>query len=105
MEKKAAAVVGERGQVAWSEQRVWKMLFSNTNRSVDELYYLCEEEGNEEKCREAIVFLERAGRDFEKLIERMSEQRKFESDQSAGVCWEVRKPTGLSFPPEVRHLV
>lgn len=77
------------------QSRLWKVLYSNINRAVDEFYYLCEEEGNEEKCNEMIAMLDRTNCDFVKLIERMAEQRKFDMDptHSTGVSWEVRKPT------------
>ena len=74
---------------------------ANISRSVDELYYLCEDERDEQKCREIISFLERAGYDFDKLIERIGEQRKFESSKTSGVSWEVRKPTSTTYLAEV----
>lgn len=81
------------------QSRLWRVLYNNINRSVDEFYHLCEEEGSEEKCQEIIDLFERTSRDFVKLIERMEEQRKFDLDltsgvtPTSGVSWEVRKPT------------
>jgi hypothetical protein len=77
------------------QSRLWKVLLSNFDRSVDEFYYLCEEEGNEDKCQEMISLLDRTSHDFVKLIERITEQRKFDLDpaRTTGVSWEVRKPT------------
>jgi hypothetical protein len=72
-------------------------MFSNINKGVDELYNFCEDEGDEVKCREALGLLERAGYDFDKLIDRIEEQRKFDLNQTSGVSWEVRKPTGASW--------
>ena len=85
------------GQGGTPHNRAWKAMFANINRGVDELYYFCEDEGDEVKCREALGLLERAGYDFDKLIDRIEEQRKFDLHQTNGVCWEVRKPTGAAF--------
>lgn len=91
------------------------------NRSVDELYDMCEEEEDEQRCKDAIdimvsfLFLllnndpriilsliqERSSRDFRKLIERIEEQKRFDASKgplSGGISWEVRKPTNT--PPK-----
>lgn len=91
----------EDGSASNTKIKLWKTIMSNINRSVDELYYLCEDEPDETKCREVIAFLERAGYDFEKLIDRIGEQRKFESSRTTGVSWEVRKPTSTTYLAEV----
>jgi hypothetical protein len=83
------------------KSKTWRSIMANISRSVDELYYLCEDERDESKCREIISFMERAGYDFDKLIERIGEQRKFESSQTSGVSWEVRKPTSTTYLAEV----
>ena len=83
------------------KNKIWKLIMSNINRSVDELYYLCEDERDELKCKEVISFFERAGYDFDKLIDRIGEQRKFERNQTSGVSWEVRKPTSSTYLAEV----
>ena len=83
--------------------KVWKTLFANVNRSIDELYYLLEEESNEDKCKDAKYLLERAALDFEKLEKRIYEQRKFDLNEVSGVSWEVRKPTS-HYSSEVSHL-
>ena len=84
-----------------TKNKIWRLIMANISRSVDELYYLCEDERDEQKCREIISFLERAGYDFDKLIERIGEQRKFESSKTSGVSWEVRKPTSTTYLAEV----
>ena len=81
--------------------KMWKLIMFNINRSVDELYYLCEDEGDEFKCKEVISLFERAGHDFDKLIDRIGEQHKFETNQTTGVSWEVRKPTRSTYLAEV----
>jgi hypothetical protein len=91
----------EEGGETYRKNKVWKMIMSNINRSVDELYYLCEDERDEIKCREVISFLERAGHDFDKLIDRIGEQMRFETHQTQGVSWEVRKPTSSTYLAEV----
>jgi hypothetical protein len=60
----------EIGTAATFQSRLWTALFGNVNRSIDELYRLCEEEGDAEMCLEAENLFERSGRDFKKLTER-----------------------------------
>ena len=40
--------------------KMWKSIMSNINRSVDELYYLCEDERDEFKCKEVMSFFSSA---------------------------------------------
>ena len=74
-------------------------LFANVNRAVDELYGVCEDEVDEGKCREAVDMFERCRLDFDQLILRIQDQRRFELNQSGGVSWDVRKP--VYSPPTV----
>lgn len=77
--------------------RLWRFLFSNISRAVDELYNLCEDEENRDKCEESVEYFEKCKHDFEKLIERIENQKQFESDPSGAKCsisWEIRKPSG-----------
>ena len=86
-----------RSTIDRSTWRLWRQLFQQVNRSIDELYRFCEEEADEELCQDSFILLTRSGRDFEKLIERMERQRRFDSDISTrSVSWEVRKPTLFS---------
>ena len=73
------------------QYRLWRVLFSNINRSVEEFYRLAEEESNEEKCHEMLALLATTTRDFSKLLERLEGFRALEP-HTAGVSWEVRKP-------------
>lgn len=57
-------------------QRLWCFLFENLNRSVDELYLLCELECDLEQMKEAILVLEEAASDFKELIARVEEFEK-----------------------------
>lgn len=57
-------------------QRLWCFLFENLNRSVDELYLLCELECDLEQMKEAILVLEEAASDFKELINRVEEFEK-----------------------------
>ncbi|CAM9159445.1 unnamed protein product, partial [Sphacelaria rigidula] len=101
-------------------QRLWGYLFRNVNRAVDELYYLCEAEGSVTHCHEAAELLEGCGRDFNKLVDRIIDQTRFEEEQRAaraaentgqereeeslldvgrkpkGLVWEVRKTTSAA---------
>jgi hypothetical protein len=73
--------------------RLWKFLTSNITRAVDELYFLCEESKSKERCCDSIEVFIQCKRDFEKLIERIDDQERFEmGDQRRGIGWEVRKP-------------
>lgn len=81
--------VATLGSHATFQSRLWTALFQNVNRSIDELYQLCDEQGEEEMCLEAMDMFERSGRDFKKLAEKMEVQRKFVSNQSSGAVWEV----------------
>lgn len=92
--------------------RLWKILFSNVNRCIDELYDLCGEEEDKLKCVEAIELLERNSRDFNKLIERIEGQKKFEQlsqipghRSSGGISWEVRKPTSAIHATSVSDVI
>jgi hypothetical protein len=60
----------ETGTTTTFQSRLWTALFGNVIRSIDELYRLCEEEGDKEMCLEAENLFERSGRDFKKLTER-----------------------------------
>ena len=41
-------------------------------------------------CQDGLDLLERSGRDFRLLRDRIDEQRKFGLDQTSGISWEVR---------------
>ena len=74
------------------QNRLWRFLFSNITRAVDELYNLCEDENNREYTIEGIKMFDMCKNDFTKLIERMDDQKKFEEGGlTGGVSWEVRK--------------
>lgn len=90
------------------DARLWASIFSNVNRSIDQLYDLCEEENAQQRCQEAVDLMERSRVDFVKLIERIDEQEKFSTDVASNdgknvpraMSWEVRKPTvGRRFSP------
>ena len=64
-------------------------LISNINCGIDDLYQRCEAEFDENMCQDAVSLLDRSGRDFKLLIERIDSQRKFRLNQSSGGGWEV----------------
>lgn len=70
--------------------RMWKLLFNNVDRSVDELYYFCEDENDHQKILDAVHKLRRCLTDFEKLVTRCDEQKRFE-EGGQSVSWDVRK--------------
>ena len=77
--------------------KLWKILFANVYRSIDELYEFCEEAGDEVKFAEILVLLERSSKDFHKLVERIEEQKKcYGVEGPSSISWEVRKPTKSS---------
>jgi hypothetical protein len=76
-----------------SSQRLWRILFHKVLRMIDELYCICEEEGDIDHCEQAFDLLLRGGRDFAKLIERLGYQRSQHLNHATSMSWEVRKPT------------
>lgn len=71
--------------------KLWRMLFGNVVRSIDELYVHCEEQEDRSKCQEIVELLARSRSDFKKLSSRLEEQSKFQKGQA--MSWEIRKPT------------
>ncbi|KAL2645936.1 hypothetical protein AAZV13_05G020900 [Glycine max] len=90
-------------------QRLWCFLFENLNRSVDELYLLCELECDLEQMKEAILVLEESASDFRELITRVEEFEKVKKSSQTidgvpvilksdhrrphALSWEVRRMT------------
>ncbi|KAK7388896.1 hypothetical protein VNO78_23723 [Psophocarpus tetragonolobus] len=90
-------------------QRLWCFLFENLNRSVDELYLLCELECDLEQMKEAILVLEESASDFRELITRVEEFEKVKKSSQIidgvpvtlksdhrrphALSWEVRRMT------------
>ena len=73
-----------------SQNKVWKVLFSNLNRAIDELYEMCEEEEDIQICSDSMNIFEGSSRDFRKLIERIESQKRFSVGTNKSVSWEVR---------------
>jgi hypothetical protein len=71
--------------------KLWRMLFGNMTRSLDDLYGHCEEQDDKAKCQEVVDLLARSRSDFKKLTARLEVQSKFEPGQA--MAWEIRKPT------------
>lgn len=71
------------------ESRLRASLFANVNRSIDELYQLCEEECDAQMCLDAVTIFERSGRDFRLLTDRIDDMAQYGLDRK-GVAWEVR---------------
>ena len=64
-------------------------LISNINCGIDDLYQRCEAELDKDMCQDAMSLLDRSGRDFKLLIERIDNQRKFGLNHGSGAGWEV----------------
>ena len=80
--------------------KLWKILFANVNRSIDELYQFCEEEGEHARFNDILDLLDRSSRDFNKLVEKTRELKRWEeaqmTAQGSSIMWEVRLPTKAS---------
>ncbi|CAI8584769.1 unnamed protein product [Vicia faba] len=89
-------------------QRLWCFLFENLNRSVDELYLLCELECDLDQMKEAILVLEESASDFKELIARVEEFEKVKKSSQvvdgvpALLKSDHRRPHALSW--EVRRM-
>ncbi|XP_071964782.1 S phase cyclin A-associated protein in the endoplasmic reticulum-like isoform X2 [Antedon mediterranea] len=75
--------------------RYWAFLFDNLQRAVDEVYHTCEVDESIVECKEVIMILKSATRDFEALIKRINVQTAFENadkdNKPTSLAWEVRK--------------
>ena len=58
-------------------EKLWGVLFSNVNRTVEEVYYFCEFESDKEHTQEAIELLENWRIDFQALLEGFQRQIEF----------------------------
>ena len=56
--------------VSQASMRLWKLIFQNICRSVDELYIFCEEEQNAELCEQSFQFFLTSCRDFAQLAQK-----------------------------------
>lgn len=74
------------------QDRYWQMLYNNIEHAVDELYDLCEEEEDVNRCLEAINMFNQTTRDFTKLIEKIQAQRYYDIANPSALSWEIRKP-------------
>ncbi len=64
----AAAQGSGRGDCnEWFRQRLWRYLFDNLYRAIDELYFLCELQCDFEQMKEAMFVLKEASFDFQDL--------------------------------------
>jgi hypothetical protein len=55
--------------------RLWKLIFLNVCRSVDELYQFCEEESSGELCEQSFQFFLCSCRDFAQLSQRIEREK------------------------------
>ncbi|CAN0870875.1 S phase cyclin A-associated protein in the endoplasmic reticulum [Linum grandiflorum] len=84
-------------------ERLWCFLFENLNKSVDELYLLCELECDLDQMKEAVLVLEEAASDFNELTTRVQEFDKVKrSSQSVDGAMSTlksdhRRPHALSW--------
>jgi hypothetical protein len=74
------------------QDRCWQMLHNNIEHAIDELYDLCEEEEDVNRCLEAIDMFNQTTRDFTKLIEKIQAQRYYNIANPSSLSWEIRKP-------------
>lgn len=82
--------------VSVASMRLWKLIFQNVCRSVDELYAFCEEEQNGELCEQSFQFFLSSCRDFAQLA-----QKYDKSDQnislSEKVCTDTNQPICIAY--------
>ncbi|KAG9138060.1 hypothetical protein Leryth_001326 [Lithospermum erythrorhizon] len=107
-----AEVTNAEGRIESKERfrhRLWCFLFENLNRSIDELYLLCELECDQEQVRESILVLEEAASDFKELnmrVEEFENVKKSTSHLVGGASmtmkYDHRRPHALSW--EVRRM-
>ncbi|KAK3262355.1 hypothetical protein CYMTET_28785, partial [Cymbomonas tetramitiformis] len=75
-------------------QRLWTYLFRNMRRAIDEVYFMCEVEGDVEQVHLTVSILEESVVDFRRLVENVMEQHRFESEKGGetptAIAWEVR---------------
>jgi hypothetical protein len=76
--------------------KTWRTLMQNVDKAVEELYDYCDIEGNEFMCQEAFNMMYKNTRDLWNLMDRMIQQRDFNSHTKSSVSWEIRKPTSGS---------
>ena len=94
---------GADGEDPMVKHTLWNYLFYNLNRSVDELYCMCETEESIDESHEAIRVLEQCAEDFKALIRRFHVERHMDAAppgiQPSGVAWELRKMLSPGTPP------
>eukprot|EP00516_Mucochytrium_quahogii_P000915 CAMPEP_0203746630 /NCGR_PEP_ID=MMETSP0098-20131031/2017_1 /ASSEMBLY_ACC=CAM_ASM_000208 /TAXON_ID=96639 /ORGANISM=" , Strain NY0313808BC1" /LENGTH=1387 /DNA_ID=CAMNT_0050634795 /DNA_START=524 /DNA_END=4684 /DNA_ORIENTATION=+ len=88
--------------------KIWNILFRNVNRTIDELYYMCEFDSSEEQCAKAEELLGTYLSDFRELKQRIQTQDEFSKkgdsdaadarETSKGLAWEVRKSNASPSP-------
>ncbi|KAK5973559.1 hypothetical protein GCK32_004320 [Trichostrongylus colubriformis] len=72
----------------------WAFYVESFKRTVDCLYEICRSDHNINGCKEAIIYLENAKRDFESLINTINVEASWdESSKKQAVAWEIRKTT------------
>eukprot|EP01041_Mallomonas_annulata_P009861 gene9861-20508_t len=77
------------------QSRLWRILFGNMNRWLDEVYNLCEDEKNEDRCVDVIDILDKSKLMFLKLLKNIESHPKHINHQQGGVSWEVCKTVRL----------
>jgi hypothetical protein len=87
-----------------NDQKIWRQLMQNVDKSIEELYDHCDMEGNEYYCQEAFNMLYKNTRDMWNLIDRLIQQRDFSSHTISSISWEIRKPTTSTYPNPVRYV-
>eukprot|EP00730_Choanoeca_flexa_P004145 TRINITY_DN11612_c0_g2_i5.p1 TRINITY_DN11612_c0_g2~~TRINITY_DN11612_c0_g2_i5.p1 ORF type:complete len:1098 (+),score=226.78 TRINITY_DN11612_c0_g2_i5:75-3368(+) len=76
------------------DQRIrhWTYLLEQLHRAVDDIYSCCEEDTSDDQCREVVLILDGARKDFQALIDRFHVQAEAAASTTPmAVAWDVRK--------------
>ena len=75
------------------KRKLWSRLYSLLHRAVDDLYVLCEVDGNVEQTRNVIQLLDESTADFRQLQTRLRAQEEYEQNEGRrkGIAWPVRQ--------------
>jgi RNAse (barnase) inhibitor barstar len=90
---------GSKGR---DQDRLWRIIFGNINRWIDEVYNLCQDERNVDRCIDIINILNRSVEEFQNLKKVIEKNPKLINHQQGGISWEVKT---YRFRKQVKSLI